>query len=196
MLTKVQTEIMKVFTSSITKKFSIKQISEILNKKYALVHRSIIPLIQSNSLFRDEHELVYLNYKINHAELAYMESLRKQDFFEKNKTFQIFFEECSKALKTDFFISLVFGSSVKEKGRDIDLLFIFPEKELERNEKIIKNISENFTLNLDIQTISTDSAYEMLSKYEEINVLNESLNKHIILYGGENLYRILNNARK
>ena len=109
---------------------------------------------------------------------------------------QLFTLDCFKALKTDFFISILFGSSVEEKGRDIDLLFIFPEIIVEKNEKIIKNIAENFTLNLDINVISIESAYEMLSKYENINVLNEILNKHVILFGGETFYRTLNNARQ
>jgi len=196
MFTKIQAEIMKVFVSKITHKFSIKQISEILNKKYAVIHRSITPLIKERYLLRDEQELISLNYRQNQSDLAYIESLRKKRLFERNKDLQLFTLDCFKALKTDFFISILFGSSVEEKGRDIDLLFIFPEIIVEKNEKIIKNIAENFTLNLDINVISIESAYEMLSKYENINVLNEILNKHVILFGGETFYRTLNNARQ
>jgi len=196
MFTKIQAEIMKVFVSKITHKFSIKQISEILNKKYAVIHRSITPLIKERYLLRDEQELISLNYRQNQSDLAYIESLRKKRLFERNKDLQLFTLDCFKALKTDFFISILFGSSVEEKGRDIDLLFIFPEIIVKKNEKIIKNIAENFTLNLDINVISIESAYEMLSKYENINVLNEILNKHVILFGGETFYRTLNNARQ
>ena len=196
MFTKIQAEIMKVFVSKITHKFSIKQISQILNKKYAVIHRSITPLIKERYLLRDEQELISLNYRQNQSDLAYIESLRKKRLFERNKDLQLFTLDCFKALKTDFFISILFGSSVEEKGRDIDLLFIFPEIIVKKNEKIIKNIAENFTLNLDINVISIESAYEMLSKYENINVLNEILNKHVILFGGETFYRTLNNARQ
>ena len=127
MFTKIQAEIMKVFVSKITHKFSIKQISEILNKKYAVIHRSITPLIKERYLLRDEQELISLNYRQNQSDLAYIESLRKKRLFERNKDLQLFTLDCFKALKTDFFISILFGSSVEEKGRDIDLLFIFPE---------------------------------------------------------------------
>jgi hypothetical protein len=196
MFTKIQIEIMKEFVSKITTKFSIKQISEILGKKYAVIHRSIIPLIENNYLVRDEKDLISLNYRINNIELSYVESLRKRKLLDKNKDLKMFCDDCFKSLGTDFFISLLFGSSVVGTGRDIDLLFMFPKSEVEKNEKIIRNIANNFTLNLDITVISVESAYEMLSKYETINVLNELLNKHIILFGGENFYRILNNARQ
>lgn len=196
MFTKIQTEIMKVFVSRITTKYSIKQVTEILDKKYAVIHRSITPLIKEGYLLRDEQDLISLNYRQNHSELTYIESLRRKRLFEKNKDLQLFFLDCSEALRTDFFISILFGSSVEVKGRDTDLLFIFPESEVEKKEKIIRNIAENFTLNLDINVISVESAYEMLSKYEKVNVLNELLNKHIILFGGENFYRVLNNARQ
>lgn len=196
MFTKTQIEIMKTFVSKIDKKFSINQISDILKKKYPLVHRSIKPLIEKNYLLKDEQSLLCLNYRNNHSELAFLESIRKSEWLNKNKDAKLFFQECLKSIQVDFFISMVFGSFVEKKGRDIDLLFILNEKELEKNEKIIRNISENFTLNLDINVIPVESAYEMLSKREEANVLNELLNKHIILFGGENFYRILNNARR
>ena len=196
MFTKIQLEIMKAFVSKINRKFSIKQISELINKQYSPTHRSIKPLINEGYLLKDEQDLISLNYRDNHYELAFSESERKQEYLDKNKDLALFFKECSKGIKTDFFISLIFGSSVEKKGRDIDLLFIFPESEVEKNEKIVRNISDNYTLELDINVISTESTYEMLSKREEVNVLNELLNKHIVLFGGENFYRILNNARK
>lgn len=196
MFTKTQIEIMKIFVSKIDKKFSIKQISDILKKKYPLIHRSIKPLIEKNYLLKDEQELISLNYRGNQMELAFLESIRKSEWLNKNKDAKLFFQECLRSIQADFFISMVFGSSVEKRGRDIDFLFILNEKELEKNEKIIRNISENFTLNLDINVIPVESAYEMLSKREEANVLNELLNKHIILFGGENFYRILNNARR
>ena len=77
MITKTQIRIMKIFVSRITDKFSIKQVSEIMKKPYALVHRSIIPLIKEGLITKDEKELLFLNYRENLAELAYIESIRK-----------------------------------------------------------------------------------------------------------------------
>ena len=196
MFTQVQLKIMKVFVSKIDKKFSINQIAEQLTMKYPLVHRSIKPLIEMKYLLKDEQDLIYLNYRLNHSDLAFIESIRKNELLNKNKTLSLFLNDCLSNIKSDFFIALLFGSSVEQKGRDIDLLFIFSKDELDANERIIKHIAGNFTLNLDISAIPIESAYEMFSKREELNVLNESLNKHILLFGGENFYRVLKNARK
>ncbi|MBU3912553.1 MAG: hypothetical protein KKE50_00525 [Nanoarchaeota archaeon] len=196
MLTKTQLKVMQIFTSKINEKFSIKQISEILKKTYPLIHRSIQELIQNNFVLKDNKELLSLNYKENHQELAYIESSRAKEFLNKNKTLSLFIRDALENLKSDFFILLVFGSSVEKEGRDTDLLFIFNKKDLENNERVIRNTSENFTLKLDINAISVESAYEMLSKRDNVNVLNETLNKHVILFGAENYYRILKNARQ
>jgi hypothetical protein len=34
------------------------------------------------------------------------------------------------------------------------------------------------------------SAYEMLAKRDKVNILNETLNKHLLLFGAENYYKI------
>ena len=130
MFTKIQVEIMKVFVSKITTRFSIKQIAETLNKKYTVIHRSIKPLILGSYLLKDEQDLISLNFRKNHSELAYIETLRRENIFEKNKDLQLFCADCFKALKTDFFISILFGSSVEGKGRDLDLLFVFYNSEI------------------------------------------------------------------
>jgi len=125
MLTKTQIKIMKIFVSKIDKKFSINQIAKQLGMKYPLVHRSIKLLIEEKYLLKDEQDLIYLNYRANQTELVFIESLRKKDFLSKNKTFNLFLNDCLNNIQTDFFIVLLFGSSVEKNGRDIDLLFIF-----------------------------------------------------------------------
>ena len=197
MLTKVQTEIMKVFVSRITEKFSIKQISEILNKPYPLIHRSIKILIDEKFILKDSKLLLELNYKKNQAILSYIESLRSLELISKNKTLELFKNDLLDNIKEDFFIFLIFGSFIKSKNyNDIDVLFILKDSQIiEKLDKQIKNITSNYSLKLDINVISIESAYEMLSKRDKINILNESLNNHIILFGAENFYRILKNAR-
>jgi len=197
MLTKTQAKIMKVFVSKITEKFSIKQVSEILKKPYPLIHRSIKPLVQDNLLIKDSKQLLSLNYKNNFSELSYIESLRKKEFLDKDKTLSLFVKDILEKSSFNFFISLIFGSSVESKNsRDIDLLFIIEDKsKINDFEKFLNNLADNFSKKFDINVISTESAYEMLSKRDNINVLNETLNKHIILFGGENYYKILKNAR-
>ena len=195
--TKTQIEILKIFVSKINQRFSIREISKILYKPYPLIHRSIIPLIENNFLIKDDKELISLNYKENFSDISYIESIRKKEFLDKDKTISLFVKDIIDKSKIDYFIFLIFGSSIETKNpQDIDLLFIIEDKsKISEFEKFLNNLSSNFSKKFDINVISTESAYEMLSKRDNINVMNETLNKHIILFGGESYYRILKNAR-
>lgn len=197
MFTKTQAKIMEVFVSQITERFSIKQISEIINKPYPLVHRSVKELFDKQFLSKDKQNFISLNYKLNHSDLAYIESLRSQDFLKKEKTIALFVKDTIDQLGNDFFVLLIFGSAViKENPRDIDILLIVPNLvEIPDKEKLLLNLASNFSLEFDINVISIESVYEMLLKRENLNIMNETLNKHIIVFGAESYYELLKNAR-
>ena len=197
MFTKTQASIMKLFVGKINQKFSIKEIAEILKKPYPLIHRSIKSLLQQEFILKDDKYFLSLNYKENNAELAYIESLRSKDALTKDKTLSLFLKDVSDKSKLDFFVFVIFGSHVeKNNSRDIDVLFIIEdEKKVNEAEKTLVNLALHFTKHFEIQVISVESAYEMLSKRDKINILNETLNNHILLFGAENYYRILKNAR-
>jgi len=195
MFTKTQAKIMESFISKINNKFSIKEIAESLKKPYPLIHRSIKPLIEQEFILKDNKELLSVNYLANHAELAYIESLRSKKWL-KDKTNTLLTKDLIENINLDFFVLLVFGSSVESNSpRDIDILVIVDEK-IDQIEKIGENIASNFTRKVHFNVISVKSAYEMLLKREKINVMNETLNKHLILFGAESYYRILKNARQ
>ncbi len=198
MLTKTQTEIMKIFVSKIDKRFSINEIAVMLKKPYALIHRSMQELINKGLVLSGEKKLLSLNYNSNFAELSFIESLRARDSLEKEKSVSLFIKDCLKEMDEDFFVFLLFGSfAEKKKFNDLDIIMILDTQgKIEKTEKIIKNIAFNFSFKLDLHILDKESAYEMFSKREQINILNESLNKHLIVFGGENYYKILSNARR
>lgn len=197
-MTKTQIEIMKVFVSKIDKRFSIHEISEVLKKPYALIYLSMHKLIKDKFIFIDEKKLLSLNYRENFTEISFIESRRTKDLSAKENSVSLFIKDCLKEIKEDFFIFLIFGSFVeRKKFNDLDIIIILDnQSKVEQTQKIIKNITSNFSLKIDLHTLSKESAYEMFSKRDEINILNESLNKHLIVFGGENYYRILSNARR
>ena len=196
MFTKTQIKIMKVFVSKINERFSIKQISEILKKPYPLIHKSIIKLIEQKFILKDNKALLSINYRENLSQLAYIESLRAKEKL-KHKSFSLFVNDVLKEIDSDFFILLIFGSFVNSNStRDIDILLITENREEIINiEKTIQNIADNFSLKIHVNVISKESVYEMFLKRENINIANETLNKHLLLFGAENYYRILKNAR-
>ena len=187
---------MAVFASKITRKFSIREISERLKKPYPLVHRFIKTLLENKVISKDEKGFLFLNYGNNHSAISYIESIRCERFFEKNKTVALFAKDVLREIKIDFFIILIFGSSVfGKKPRDIDILLIVPEKkDLAKSEAILNRIASNFSITFDCNAISTESVREMLSKRREPNVVNETLNNHIIIFGAENYYGLLKYA--
>lgn len=198
MLTKTQVEIMKVFASKIEKKFSINEIASLLNKPYALIHRSINPLLEQELILIDEKKLLSLNYRKNFQEISFVESVRTKEKLKREKSVSLFIKDCLKEINQDFFIFLIFGSFVENKKfNDLDVIIILDTfKDVEKTEKIIRNIADNFSFKVDSHVLTKKSAYEMFEKREQQNILNESLNKHLMVFGGENYYKILSNARR
>jgi len=198
MLTKTQEKILEIFVSKINCKFSINELSKLLEKPYPLIHRSVKGLIREKFILLDERKLLYLNYKLNLTELSFIESERSKEALGKNKAVSLFIKDCLNEMNEDFFTFLVFGSFIEEKKfNDLDILIILENaSKINKIEKVIHNIASNFSFKVDINVLSKESAYEMLSKREQLNILNESLNKHLIVFGGENYYRILSNARR
>ncbi|MBI4146693.1 hypothetical protein HY489_05145 [Candidatus Woesearchaeota archaeon] len=198
MLTKTQLRVLEVFASNITEKFSIKKISEVLKKPYPLIHRSVKSLLSLRFLDKDKQSFLSLNYRENHSVLAYVESLKAKDFLAMNKTIALCANDVLVRLKLDFFVFLIFGSSIcKAQPRDVDVLFVVENPQrVNEVEKILHNIASSFATSFDIKVITSESAHEMFSKRDEQNVANETLNQHIILFGAENYYRILKNARR
>jgi len=200
-LNKTQIEIMKLFVSNINENFTINGVSRCLDMNVSLTHRMITPLIKEYKLIElDKKKLISLNYENNHGTLAFIENIRSQELLNKkeHKIIKEFLEEIMDKLKDEYFIIILFGSAVtKTNPRDRDVLFIFENYEkVEKRERTIKTVASNHSDRFDITVISVESIYEMASKRKQKNVLNELLNKHIILYGGENFYRLIKNARQ
>ena len=198
MLTKTQTKILEIFVSKIDKRFSINELSNLLESPYPLIHRSVKELIKDKFIIIDEKKLLSLNYRINLTELSFIESERIKKALSGKKAVSLFIKDCLNEINEDFFIFLIFGSFVdKEKFNDLDVMIILDDSDkVNKIEKLIHNISSNFSFKIDLNVLSKESAYEMLSKREQLNILNESLNKHLIVFGGENYYKILSNARR
>ena len=93
---------------------------------------------------------------------------------------------------------LVFGSAViSQKPRDLDILLIIEKTDdIHKAEKYLYNITRNYGLEILSLIISFESVYEMLGSRDNMNVMNEVLDKHIILYGAELFYRLIKKGRK
>ena len=199
MLTKTQNKIMQLFVSQLTRRFTLRGVGKELGVHQALAYRAGRQLIKEGLIIKDDNSYV-LNYKRNHQELAYFEHQRAKEFFSKpsNRTLAIFAEEVVEKFPYGYFVFLIFGSATEsEKPRDIDVLFIIERTEdIETAEKALYNISRNYTLKLHTIVVSFESVFEMIGSRDEKNVMNEVLNKHLIVYGAELFYKLIKRGRK
>ena len=199
MFTKTQIRIMTFFVSRITQRFSLRAVGKELKMHQALVYRASQPLIRNGLIIPDKKNYV-LNYKENHQELAYFEHVRSKEFLSKsrNQTLALFAGDVVEKFPYGYFTMLVFGSAViSPKPGDIDILLIIERTEdIEPAERALYNISRNYTLNLHTAVVSFESVFEMLGSRDDKNVMNQVLDKHLILYGAELFYRLVKRGRK
>ncbi len=193
LFTKTDIAVMGLFVSRILDSFTIREVSRIIKKDLKIVHTSIKKLIKEGFIIKDKHNALKLNYQKNIQDLAYMENIRKEHFFRKNNLIKIHINNFLKRTKMPFFVLLIFGSYAEgkhNKKSDVDLLAILPNAEESFERELNANLSTS-TIKFDINVISKESFREMMQKRSELNVINETFNKHILLYGSEQYYAML-----
>ncbi|MBT6518813.1 hypothetical protein HOK51_03135 [Candidatus Woesearchaeota archaeon] len=199
-MTKTQQKLMNLFVSKIAKKFSLQGAGKELQMHQALSYRASKILIEKKLILPDENGLYFLNYKENQQELISFEYLRTSEFLKnpRHKKFKQFVTEFIDEVQENNYIFLLFGSAVeKETPRDYDIVLFFDSIEkAQQYENILINLAESYpSLNVHINVDSITDLNQMLTKRDEKNVANESLNKHLIFYGAEQFYKILKQVR-
>lgn len=162
--------------------------SKQINKHYRPVHASVQTLISHEYLIKNENGLIEPTFK-NTLLLELGEKQRLET--QTNKEIKVIINKISK-LKTTFFSAILFGSSVYKKGKDIDILIIVPTvQDIETFKKDVKISLGSILSKIDLNIITEESCFEMLNKPNTLNVMNEIMKNHLVLYGHENFYNIL-----
>ena len=191
MFTKTEIRILELFTSNVTLSFTIREVSRLISKDLKIVHTSIKKLLEKKYLLKDKE--LFLNYKSNIAELAFIERIRAAAFLAKNDLLNTYVSNFIKKSKTKFFTLMVFGSYAsgkQKKDSDIDLIAITPDIG-EGFERSLKSSFSASNLKLHLTCIDQAGFLEMQRKRDELNVVNASLNNHLLLYGAEQYYALL-----
>ena len=187
-ITKVNLKIMEEITKDLTKKWSINGLSKKINKHYRPVYAATQSLIKEGFLIKNQNNLIEPTLK-NTLLLELAE--RQRSIENKNKELKIINDKLLR-LKTTFFSTVLFGSSVRKKGNDIDILIIIPNSEEASNfKKQVENELGSFFNKLDLNVVSEESCYEMLNSPNKLNMMNEILKNHLVLSGAESFYKIL-----
>ncbi|MFW5983157.1 MAG: nucleotidyltransferase domain-containing protein [bacterium] len=186
MLYENEIKILSLLLENLEKEYTIREISLALKQKYPQTHRSISALSDKGLInLRDvgKSKVVNLDFAKYHPEFAIVEQLRAIKF-------QHITEQLSEMKKP--FCCILFGSHARRKAKktsDLDLLFILPEEY--NQETFEKQIFGKLALyNPDINIISGEDLLKSWQK-KELNVGNELLMAHLVLYGADYFISLL-----
>jgi predicted nucleotidyltransferase len=186
--------ILEEFSKDLTRKFTINELSKIINKHYRPTYAAVQRLIKNKFIIKNKNNLIEILFE----DTILLElSERKRLIEHKNNEIKIISKKLSN-INHSFFSAILFGSSVYKKGKDIDILVIIPDCEEINNFKLeIEKTLGSFYSIIDLNIINEKSCYEMLNKINQVNVMNEIIKNHLVLVGINNFYRIIkrwNNA--
>jgi len=186
--------ILKLLLSNNKMEFTIRAISHHVAIDYKTVYGEVQELILANSILArkaGQATLCSINLKKFNADIFKTELARREGLL-KNKNLSVlcsYFEE----IKDPFFILLLFGSYASgkpRKGSDIDLLLITDHEKIKRT---IQGKVSLIPLDSHFLAFTSEEFLSML-KTTEFNVGKEAFYNHIILFGIEDYYRLIQNA--
>lgn len=135
-----------------------------------------------------------INIKGNSSLLAYIEAIRADRFFAKNRDLQILVNSFLSKIPSPFFTMIFFGSYVKgtaSKKSDLDVLFIIPERAMEKEITIAVGSIEHISPIGIHETALTSQEFADLLKQKTANIAWEAVDNRIIPYGAEAFFKIL-----
>ncbi|MFH1636889.1 MAG: nucleotidyltransferase domain-containing protein [Candidatus Woesearchaeota archaeon] len=182
--------ILKLLIENQEQTFSIRRIGIQRKINYKTAYTSLKDLEKEGVVTLNKHgntTICSFNHKFNHS-VFHVEHARLKDLF-RNKDFLILYNRLSKV--NSQFILLLFGSYAKgkpKKGSDIDLLLITDSP------KLIEVQIRLLPLKIHLTHISYENFRSMLNS-KEFSVVSEAVKHNILLFGIEDYYRMINNAR-
>ncbi|MFH1638120.1 MAG: nucleotidyltransferase domain-containing protein [Candidatus Woesearchaeota archaeon] len=184
---------LKCLFGDLSTKPTISGVVRELNQKYFQTYRTIkqlekLGLVNISPIGKSK--IIELDLSRYHPEYALIEIERSKEAC-KNKKLSLVLSRILEMNKQ--FVCLLFGSYSVGKQRansDIDLLFVIPEEyDYGKFEKLAK--SELSLYNSDISITTEKGLLEMWSRPKQLNVGNELLKKHIVLFGAERFINLL-----
>ena len=195
MLTQTQEHILELLLSTQEEHFSIRHISRLLGKSYALTYNNIQDLVSKHILQKSSlppAQIISLSNHLQPSFLLPLEQKRAQKLLEKYAWADLYMRDVLRSAQFPFFVLLVFGSYAKESATpksDIDLLAIVPsKKEIPLLEQTLRHYTP---VKKNILIVDTQNFLDMIKNPKVFNVGNEARKHHIILYGAEIYYQLL-----
>ena len=192
MLKKDEVKVLKILFEDFTKNYTIHEISGQLGQKYAQTHRTVSSLKHSGNIEIERignSKVLKLDFTQINLNYLLIESEMLKDRLN-NKTLKLIYERILNSYEN--IICILFGSQTKQPSSksDFDLLFIIPPPaDISYFEKKMKNQLSPY--NCDINIVTERGLLEMWSNPKKLNVGNEILKSHVVLYGAEHFLNLL-----
>ena|SRR3989338_49028 len=188
-------KVLKLFVDNKDKKFTIKNVAEILKMNYRIAHEEVMELEKENLIkitkFGNSN-MCEFSYEFS-SKIVEIEDIRKNELF-KNKDIKLIHKRI-KEVKCPFYILVIFGShanTTNTKHSDIDLCLITDDSEINEQANTILSITP---VNIHFQEFTSEDFLSMI-KSKKSNVGNEIIKNNIVLYGIENFYELVNNVKQ
>lgn len=179
---------------------TIRGLARQLGKAYPLVYNAIQELIRQEIVLRKRAppaQIISLHAHASPEMLMEAERKIRHDFLQQNKWLFPFVQDIKIKSPTTFFVFIIFGSYAQGKQTaksDLDLLLVVPRAEdIESTEQVVRQVYTKVPKHL--ITVSEEHFIEMIKNSRQFNVGNEARKHHILLYGIEEYYQLLEKAK-
>ncbi len=196
MLTRTQEQILAFLLANPEQKPTIRGISKRLGKSYTLIYNNISDLEEKDIIRKQDvppAQIISLNRFAPRDILIDIELKIRRQFLKENSWAKVMLKDILSAVKSHFFILVIFGSYAKgtqSKGSDIDILAIVQDKrDAKEIEHAVKKAYTKARKSLNI--VDINDLREMMRDTDELNISNEAKKHHIILHGIESYYQIV-----
>ncbi len=191
MLKKNELKVIKLLLNDFTRQWTIREIAKALHQNYFQTYMTIAGLERTRDVVitsLGKSRIVQLDLERDHVNyiIAELERAEERNFGKlsliKKQLINI----------QEHYVCLLFGSQVlqQKNNSDIDLLFVISDTtNMSVFEKEVTRILSLY--NCDVNIVTEKSLFEMWSSPKKLNVGNEILKKHIILYGAEHFMKLL-----
>lgn len=196
MLTKTQLKILAYLIGNQGKLLGIRELAREISTVYYLVQRNVHQLKNRKIISLQKAgktSLISLHPQASPTHLIEAENFKRELFYKKYPHLKIMLKKIIVRAKSCFFIVLVFGSYTKRprKDSDLDLLIVVPNQtHAVAMEKCIASVARTSTIKIHESIVTEKSFMSMLQK-KELNVALEAKEKHILIYGSENYYKLI-----
>ncbi|MFT4343299.1 MAG: nucleotidyltransferase domain-containing protein [Candidatus Woesearchaeota archaeon] len=183
----IQKTILRLLVEHNQESYSVSEIAKLIKKDYKNTYEAIKNLPSIN--IRKSAGANQVSFAFAFSELLFQVEIQRRHEILKDKNLNILCNDLSKV--NSQFILLLFGSRAKKTNRkdsDYDLLLISD------NPKIVEQKLSLYPLNIHVNTFSLQEFKDMLLS-KEFTVVSEAVKNNVILFGIEDYYRFVENAR-